>query len=280
MYFELRHNYSVLIDRFLLDVPSIPEHQFTPFYLDGIFGYARMNISTSLKCSEDHCGPQCEQTSNCSSTCEPGYTGRFCSNIISLCNDNTCSNSNMRCVNKVLGYDCVCQPGFTGSECLTDIDECSGGEELCSFHGTCVNSYGSFQCECEEEFTGQFCETKIPRFSVEIKFHSFTNRGGKCADLSGTCANGTGCCDSRDCSDIHCNYMFLYCMRPSGTSISHLRSENRGNCAFNETNSSMIAVGDDFLSNIYGTPNPVKFTTVQSVRLSIISSMIVETTFN
>ncbi len=80
----------------------------------------------------------------------------------------------MRCVNKVLDCEGVCQPGFAGSDYLTDIDEFSGREELCSFHGTCANTHGCFQCDCEEEFMGEFCDTKLPRFSVEIRFHSFS----------------------------------------------------------------------------------------------------------
>ncbi len=86
-------------------------------------------------------------------------------------------------------------------------------------------------------------------------------------------ANGTGCCDFRDCRDTHYNYMFLYCLRPLGTSISYLRSENKGYCAFNETRSKKIAVEDDFFSSIYGKSNPIKYTSNQSVIYSYISML-------
>ncbi len=224
-----------------------------------------MNVSTSLECLHDYCGPLCERASNCSS-CDPGYTGRFCSDFItSPCSEALCNTTTMICVDKRMGHDCVCKSGYTGSDCITDINECAINEDLCFFNGECVNKIGSFYCSCFDGYTGEFCETRIPRYSVDITFHSFTNPGGRCADLSGTCANGTGCCDFRDCRDIHCNYMFLYCLRPSGTSISYLRSENRGYCAFNETRSKKIAVEDDFFSSIYGKSNPIKYTSNQSV---------------
>ncbi len=264
IHFELRHNNTVLIDRFLLDVPAIPGYQLTPFYLDGIFGYARMNISVSLECNRNHCGLLCERKTNCS-FCDPGYTGIYCSNLISSCGETSCNNSNTKCVNKLLDNDCVCLPGFTGSDCQADIMECSI-EDLCSFHGECVNTIGSIHCECFDGFTGEFCETRMPRYFVDVTVHSFDNPGGKCADLSGTCANVTGCCDFRDCRDIHCNYMFLYCLRPLGSAISYFRSENRGSCNFNEANSHYIAERDKFFFNIYGTKNPIKYTTIFSVR--------------
>ncbi len=74
-YFELQHNYIILINRFLLDVPSIPEHQFTPFYLDGGFGYARLNnyINWTRMCFRYLW--RTLRTVNCSSMCEPRYTG-------------------------------------------------------------------------------------------------------------------------------------------------------------------------------------------------------------
>jgi len=273
-YIELRkYNESVLIDRFVVDTPSIPDYHQGPFIVRGLFGLAEMNISTSVICSINDCGQFCEIEGNCSS-CLPGFTGTYCSEMISACTDSLCNGSNMRCVDREnLEYECECKSGFMGADCQVDVDECSDGVELCSSHGKCVNDEGSHHCECEEHYTGENCETLLPRYSVEVTFHSFENANGRCADVGGTCANGTGCCESLDCRDIRCNYMFLFCLRPSGTPLSTIRTENRGgdSCNAIETNSVRTSNGDNFLSSLYGVRNPTEYALDQRVSFCISS---------
>ena len=252
---ELLHNQTVLIDRFIIVSGGIG-----PTIIKGMFGLATMEISTITQCGRKFCGRLCsDNKENDTCTCEPGFTGEDCSIEINECEGITCASSNMECIDQLLSHVCICLPGFTGPDCQIDVDECSEGPVRCNSNGKCVNNRGSFQCECNEQYTGEYCESKLESFTVEITFHSFTNLGGRCADIGGTCANGSGCCDDEQCSDTSCNYMFLFCERARGTTISYARSENRGNCNFTETGSYMTITGDSFSSSIYGIRNPIVF---------------------
>ena len=264
---ELRHNNTVLIDRFIINVESVVDQTVGPTIINGVFGLASVNISTYVYCRPNplSCGQYCE-IDYCTE-CELGYTGSSCSQFISYCEYFNCNISNMRCVDQVLDATCVCLPGFTGPDCQIDVNECLEGRELCNSEGRCVNEFGSFHCECDDGYTGQFCESRIEGFIVEVTLHSFENPGGRCADVGGTCANGSGCCDSKRCLVTGCDYMFLFCLRPLGTHISYMRSENRGNCDFMETGSKRTTTADKFASSIYGIKNPIKYTSVLSVMI-------------
>ena len=271
-YFELRkYNDNVLIDRMVINSPSIVDYHQGPLIVRGVFGLAVMNVSTSVVCNNDDCGQYCEIEDDCSS-CPPGYTGIYCSEMIRICTNSLCSNrSNTRCVDRDrLEYECECLPGYTGDDCQEDVNECSDGVERCLFNGQCVNDKGSYHCECDEHHTGENCETVLPRYNVDVTFHSFEN-DGMCADVGGTCASGTGCCESDCTRGIHCNYMFLFCLRPFRSALSTVRTENRGGdqCNATETNSEVMSSGGTFSSSVLGVSNPIKYSLVQSVSVGV-----------
>lgn len=41
---------------------------------------------------------------------------------------------------------------LNGSVALSDIDECSNGDNLCQRNADCINSPGSYRCECAAGF--------------------------------------------------------------------------------------------------------------------------------
>ena len=261
------------MDRFAFEWHSTGEF-IGPKVVHGVFGLASLNFSITTTCRAQRCGPFCEalmpqQGDKC--VCEPGYTGEFCFHKINQCENVTCINSNMICVNHGLSYKCVCVPGFTGIDCRSDINECK--QETCNSNGKCVNDIGSFHCECGDEYTGRFCESKMDRFTIEITFHSFFNPGGKCADVGEPCSSGRGCCDDQHCRFTSCDYQFLYCKRAAGTPVSLLRSERRGQCQYLETSSHTSTETDSFATSVYGVKNPILFTQTFMVRENELSYM-------
>ena len=148
-------------------------------------------------------------------------------------------------------------PGYISLNCSDDINECLN-EDVCSYNGACVNDIGSYYCECNPGFTGRDCEITMNRYEVDILFLHFYHGGGRCADSSSTCSSGTGCCDDRHCISIECDYIFLYCERAMGAPVSYQRSEVKGYCPFNETQSYRTETKDHFLGQIYGVRNPIQ----------------------
>ncbi len=219
----------------------------------GIYKLASLVISTNLRCIDHTCGTSCD-IHNCT-VCLPGYTGEFCSIEIEDCHNASCGERQV-CVDELNGHSCVCLPGYTSADCNEDINECLNSD-ACYYSGNCINTMGSYRCICDPQHTGEYCEDTIDRYEVTIEFHYFYHEGGKCADISGTCAGGTGCCDSAECSSIECDYMFLFCERPVLAPVSFLRSENRGLCNFTETKSTRTDTKDDFFGQVYGLRNPI-----------------------
>lgn len=258
LYMELLHlqensTRDLLIDAFNISVvnrvgQTTPETEHT-----GIYDLASVVITSTLRCSQDTCGTSC-QLQNCT-TCEPGYTGTYCSLEIDECDSATCGEHSV-CVDLLNSYNCVCLPGYTSMNCREDIDECLD-PAACNFNGECINTIGSYECVCDERHTGTHCETNLDKYEVTIQFHHFYHGGGRCADISSTCASGAGCCDSASCASIECDYMFLFCERPVSAPVSTMRSENRGMCSFMETRSERTDTKDDFFGQIYGVKNPI-----------------------
>ncbi|XP_065176908.1 fibropellin-1-like isoform X16 [Sycon ciliatum] len=95
------------------------------------------------------CSPRCENGfcvgGRC--LCQPGFTGRTCSNtIITVCyggcaNGGTCRYGS-----------CSCRPGYSGSSC--QIPSCSPS---CANGGTCVSG----KCRCRSGYSGSYCQTRV-----------------------------------------------------------------------------------------------------------------------
>ena len=237
----------------------------TPY--QGHFQLSRIEMSTTLVCTLETCGVNCDiQNATICKTCLPGFGGTHCSINIDDCAGVTCDR-HMTCMDELNMHSCMCLPGYTSQSCSVDINECLE-DSACNFNGKCINELGSYSCECDSEHTGQFCESTIDRYVVEIKFHRFYHEFGKCADNSRPCNNGTGCCDSESCFTADCNYMFLYCPRFAFAPVSRARSENRGSCTqLQETQSVTGSTKVEFFGNVYGMPNPITLTEANWVRM-------------
>jgi len=228
-----------------------------------------------LNCGLESCGLNCEDFS--CDTCPAGFSGKFCSIDIDDCTNATCDD-HMTCMDGVDMHTCTCLPGYTSQNCSVDINECLE-DSACSYNGKCINEEGTYHCECDPEHTGQFCESSIDRYVVEITFHSFYHDLGRCSDNSSPCNSSMGCCDSKNCFTAMCDYMFLFCQRFAFAPVSIARSENRGNCKYQETRSARTSIKEEFFGNVYGIPNPIVLPQANWVR-SDLYSRLVSSVFN
>ena len=214
-----------LIDRFAINV-TIPVGMTERVTYFGIFGLAEVDISLTLRCVENYYDASCNRFCNESDcTCDPGFTGPFCTESIDDCEGVTCNGTNQICIDEHRSHRCVCEPGFTGDDCDVDIDECA--DMSCMF-GTCVEGVGFFTCVCRPGYTGQFCDTKLDGYKLQVMIESVRNPEGQCADSA--CNDGQVCCDGTRCPRGRCHYYLHYCLRPAGTPVSFLREEHQGNC--------------------------------------------------
>ncbi|XP_070188097.1 uncharacterized protein [Littorina saxatilis] len=104
----------------------------------------------------------CENNGNCSvllhdayCTCEPGFTGRYCEQLINFCASSPCYN-NATCFSSTQGFSCSCLSGFNGNRCEENINDCS--LQSCNRKGTCIDQVNGFTCACLENYQGNQCE--------------------------------------------------------------------------------------------------------------------------
>ena len=279
--------FDELIDRFAINV-SIPVGSTTErTTYPGIFGFATIDMSFTLTCTENFYGPNCDMPCLDNCTCEPGFTGEFCATSIDDCVGVECG-LNQTCVDGHFNFSCECQPGNTGSNCTIDIDECMSAncnngrciDELGSFscicdsgytgqdcsididecvgvncnHGYCADEVASFFCICDNGFTGEFCETQFDRYELQVSIHSFDNPGRRCADKK--CLL---CCEVL-CLYLTCDYYFSLCQRPAGTSVSYVPDQNQGNCSTLVT-SHQVSNGSNvtFTDSAFNISKPISF---------------------
>ena len=237
-----------LIDRFAIDLVDA-SHIAAGEIHTGLFGVAVIELTLDRVCINNFYGPKCNIL--CSENCD-GCDGVDC-------------DTNQLCVNLVSDYICVhvCMPGFTGIDCSIDIDECTAVN--CN-NGECIDGNASFTCVCDPRYSGRFCETQLDSYQLMVTIHSFSNPGGMCAD--DTCVNTRSanfCCERSPCPST-CEYYFSLCQRPSGASISNMRSVNQGNCVETLTGiSGSISNGTNFTDSVFGSANPIVLSGVQWV---------------
>ncbi|EDV19361.1 uncharacterized protein TRIADDRAFT_62176 [Trichoplax adhaerens] len=82
---------------------------------------------------------------NCS--CQEGYTGKNCSDIIDYCQSNPCQNNNP-CEPAFNGYSCRCSIAYYGTYCELYQDLCVVLNNPCSdkVGYQCVSNQGSYKC--------------------------------------------------------------------------------------------------------------------------------------
>ena len=129
------------------------------FSCDALIDYCSVvNCSNHGSCVASNCtGLSCSSyTDFFSCTCDTGYTGTLCQEVVLHCPNNNCSNG--ECIEEVAGYSCKCEDGFSGYFC--SVNESSCVDHSCE-NGTCVDYYPKYSCECYAGFEGELCDTKI-----------------------------------------------------------------------------------------------------------------------
>lgn len=110
--------------------------------------------------------------------CDPGYTGKFCSENINECKMQPCLNGGT-CIDKINAYFCVCAEGWEGETCFKNKNECESNP--CKNNGTCIDGLADFTCICREGWKGKTCTLRnshCDRYTC--------NNGGTCLDRGDT----------------------------------------------------------------------------------------------
>eukprot|EP00057_Strongylocentrotus_purpuratus_P011161 XP_011665635.1 PREDICTED: uncharacterized protein LOC585547 isoform X4 [Strongylocentrotus purpuratus] len=163
-----------------------------PNMQDALDDNAIVDVITPL-CEIEPCtnGGTCNDTLNSSDyscTCEEGYTGKSCQNIIGECASNPCENGG-ECNDDGGSYTCTCTSGFMGVNCEQVIGGCASNP--CKNGGQCENTEGSYTCTCTSGYTGINCGQDI----------------GHCA--SNPCENGGECNGDGDSYTCTCTSGFM-----------------------------------------------------------------------
>lgn len=199
---------------------------------------------------DNHCAPNpCQNGGSCTNeldgftcTCQPGWQGPVCDQVIDRCAPNPCLNEGVcnqvgdqtfcvcasgwagptceinrddctpnpcrnggSCTDGIDSYSCECLPGFEGDNCEIDIDDCTGAP--CQNEGLCVDGANRYTCQCATGFAGPHCEINID----DCVGHGCLN-GATCIDgIAGyTCQcapgfDGLFCAyNTNDCIDAPC----------------------------------------------------------------------------
>lgn len=99
-----------------------------------------------------------------SCSCNNGYEGANCDQLVNPCTLTTNLCGNGTCVlnaSSPNNYQCNCNPGFNGTNCNNQINLCynNGG---CINNSTCVQLTLSFAyCNCTKGFAGSQCQNPV-----------------------------------------------------------------------------------------------------------------------
>ena len=107
--------------------------------------FVSINVNITVLCAQNFEGSDCTQ-------CVPGFTGPNCDEVDD-CVGVSCGNG--QCVDGINSSSCTCDPDFTGEFCTTNIDDCEGvdcsGNGLCvdgvnNFTCACMTGYSGLLC--------------------------------------------------------------------------------------------------------------------------------------
>lgn len=126
----------------------------------------------------------CLNGANCTNTqpgqyscsCQPGYNGTNCQNLIDYCSPNPCNSQS--CVSHLTnssgtfplspaGYVCGCNTTYTGTNCTVLADKCYGPPSptpyYCLNGGVCTTTVSGPVCNCANTgHNGSYCQTLLP----------------------------------------------------------------------------------------------------------------------
>ncbi|XP_072026359.1 uncharacterized protein [Amphiura filiformis] len=151
------------------------QNGFTCICIDGYFGTTCIYRDDCIY--GDVNGPiNCQNGGTCSSepntgvflicvNCNTGYTGRYCENGPTGCNNSPCQNNGICVPNGLNGYTCTCIDGYFGTTCIYR-DDCiygdANGPINCQNGGTCSSepNTGVFLIcvNCNTGYSGRYCE--------------------------------------------------------------------------------------------------------------------------
>ncbi|XP_076801927.1 adhesion G-protein coupled receptor G7-like [Clavelina lepadiformis] len=77
--------------------------------------------------------------------------------------------------------------------CEKDIDECTNGSALCSFHATCANTHGSYLCACKPGYHGDgfTCKQNLCENATLVGFNFVATAVNETAYSEEKCTNGS-----------------------------------------------------------------------------------------
>eukprot|EP00794_Sanderia_malayensis_P020653 gene20653-22694_t len=190
-------------------------------------------------------------------TCLTGYTGAFCQNRISYCEEDPCFEG-VNCTENFanLTADCApCPEGYIGDgrKCY-DLNECVTNVSLCN--QLCTNFLGGYNCSCYSGFelsNATYCGDIDECSRNQHSCHNFAN----CTNIPGsyncTCnkgftGNGTFCSDFDECAMSAPTNVNRSAATHLAAIIAHvLKAICR--TGFNETNNYCLDVDECHLTN-------------------------------
>ena len=139
----------------------------THFIVRVLFGHSLLpdvNECTSNPCANN--GICIDGEGDYSCECQPGWTGKTCTERAIQCLPGQCLNGGS-CIPSQFGGapHCRCTLGWGGPFCSEPLDQCQG--QPCHNGGTCESGPGWFRCLCAKGFSGPDCRINVNECSPQ-----------------------------------------------------------------------------------------------------------------
>uniref|UniRef100_A0A182W1J3 EGF-like domain-containing protein n=1 Tax=Anopheles minimus TaxID=112268 RepID=A0A182W1J3_9DIPT len=123
-----------------------------------------VNECTSNPCANN--GICIDGEGDYSCECQPGWTGKTCTERAIQCLPGQCLNGGS-CIPSQFGGapHCRCTLGWGGPFCSEPLDQCQG--QPCHNGGTCESGPGWFRCLCAKGFSGPDCRINVNECSPQ-----------------------------------------------------------------------------------------------------------------